>query len=213
MNTIGRALVAAMLLGGLALLFAVPVTDAAPQAADVASAARGPLADNINNDDPDELCGSSNPRKRKKCHYNGWDLRRSRDNGNDNGHTMNLAAVDPSATGARVTVDGLSVELWKSSDTPVVNTPLIIVVKGEGAAIERVWWWAEGPVYTGPFADDLAFVGTQSYECGGAQPCAWTWPVTAKYLGPYMLHARVRDTSGREVQTDWKFETVETPSR
>jgi hypothetical protein len=59
--------------------------------------------------------------------------------------------------------------------------------------------------------DDLAFVGEQSHDCGGIQPCSWSWPVVTKYLGPYMVHAKIRDTSGREIQTDWKFESIEHP--
>jgi hypothetical protein len=50
-----------------------------------------------------------------------------------------------------------------------------------------------------------------SHDCGGARPCAWSWPVVVRYLGPYMLHARIRDTAGREVQTDWRFQSTEHP--
>lgn len=200
-----RALLAAVLLGGLGVGLSAPVSDAAPP---VTGSPIGDRVNEINDNDPDELCGSGNPRKQKKCRYNGWDNLNQNDN--DDQEMYQASNVDPSATGARVTVDGLSVELWKSSESPVINTPLVIVIKGEGAAIERIWWWAEGPVYTGPYADDLAFIGTQTYACAGMEPCTWTWPVTPKYHGPYTLHARVRDTSGREVQTDWQFGTVQT---
>lgn len=215
MHAVWRALLAALLLGGLGVGFSAPVSDASPQSFRPVSDVRGPVAEaglgdrvyDVNDNDPDELCGSDNPRKQKKCRYNGWDNLNQNDN--DDQEMYQASVLDPSATGARVTVDGLSVELWKSSESPVINTPLVIVVQGDGAAIERVSWWAEGPVYTGPYAEDLAFIGTQTYECAGVNPCVWTWPVTAKYVGTYMLHARVRDTAGREVQTDWKFETVE----
>lgn len=205
MSMIVRLVLALVLLGGPALWFTATETDAAQQFAPLPSDVRGPLADNINNDDPDEVCRSGNPRKRKKCHYNGWDVLLN--NGNDNGAIV--LASDTNAPGITVTVDGLTVELSRTADPPTINAPFVISVKGSGAAIERVSWWVEGPVPSGPFADDLAFTGTATYDCTGSQPCAWSWPVVARYLGPYMLHAKVRDTSGREVQTDWKFDTVE----
>jgi hypothetical protein len=195
---------AALLVGGPAFWFSASDTDASAQfVAAVPAGVYGPLADNINNKDPDEVCGSGNPRKRKKCHYNGWDLNM---NGNDNAVTV--VASDTTAPGITVTVDGLTVELTRTADPPVLNAPFVVSVKGSGAAIEKVSWWVEGPVPSGPFVDDLAFTGMQNYDCAGQQPCAWSWPVVARYLGPYMLHARVRDTNGREVQTDWKFDTV-----
>ena len=207
MSTIWRMALAALLVGGPAFWFSATETDAASQfVAPVPTDVYGPLADNINNDDPDEVCGSSNPRKRKKCHYNGWDLNT---NGNDNGAVV--LASDTTAPGVTVTVDGLTVELTRTADPPVLNAPFVVSLKGSGAAIEKVSWWAEGPVPSGPLVDDLAFIGMQNYDCGGQQPCAWSWPVVARYLGPYMLHARVRDTNGREVQTDWKFDTVQAP--
>ena len=206
MSTIWRMVLAALLVGGPAFWFSATETDAAPQFAAVPTGVYGPLADNINNKDPDEVCGSSNPRKRKKCHYNGWDLNT---NGNDNMPVV--LASNTTAPGETVTVDGLSVELTRTADPPTLNAPFVVSVKGSGAAIEKVSWWVEGPVPSGPFPDDLAFTGMANYDCAGQQPCAWSWPVVARYLGPYMLHARVRDTSGREVQTDWKFVTVQAP--
>jgi hypothetical protein len=194
-----RALVALLLIGGPAIWLPTHELDAAPQFEGAELVARGPAWGK--KDDPDDLCGSSNPRKQKKCHFNGWD------NWNDNAHDNDneVVATDPATSGATITQDGLTVELWRSTENPVVNAPMALAVKGDGAAIERVWWWAEGPVYTGPYGDDLAFVGTMSYDCGGSQPCAWSWPAVTRYSGWYMLHARIRDTAGREVQTDWKF--------
>jgi len=205
-NVIWRTVLAALLVGGPTFWFSATETDAAAQFVTAATEVRGPAADNINNKDPDEVCGSSNPRKRKKCHYNGWD---QNTNGNDN--AVYIVASNTTAPGDTVTVDGLSVELSRTAEPPTLNAPFVISVKGSGAAIEKVFWWVEGPVQSGPFVDDLAMTGTMTYDCAGAQPCAWSWPVVARYLGPYMLHARVRDTSGREVQTDWKFDPVEAP--
>ena len=208
MSWIWRTVLAALLVGGPAWWFSVGITDAAPDLAGAVTPVRGPAADNINNKDRDELCGSGNPRKQKKCHFNGWDLN-TNGNDNDNG----VVASSTNAPGDVVTVDGLTVELSRSTDPPAINAPFAVSVKGSGAPIERVWWWAEGPVYQGPFVDDLAFTGTASFDCGGSDPCAWSWPVVTRYLGPYMLHARVRDRTGREVQTDWKFDTVESRRR
>jgi hypothetical protein len=205
MNWVWRALVAVVLVGGPTFWLSATTTDAAFHAGDAPTIVHAPAG--ANKDDPDDLCGSGNPRKQKKCHFNGWDLN-TNGNGNDN---VPLNYVDPNATGAQVVVDGLSVALWRSAESPVINAPISLAVTGDGAAIERVWWWAEGPVYTGPFVDDLAFVGEQSHDCGGAQPCSWSWPAVTRYLGPYTLHARVRDVNGREVQTDWKFESVQHP--
>lgn len=204
MSWIWRALLAVVLVGGPAIWFPASTTNALGQFDGATTSVRGPVADNINNDDPDELCGSGNPRKRKKCHYNGWDLNV---NGNDNGDIM--FAADTTAPVRSVTVDGLTVELSRTAEPPVVNAPFVVSVKGDGAAIQHVSWWAVGPVYTGPFVDDLAFTGTMTYDCAGSQPCAWSWPVVARYLGTYTLHAKVRDTAGREVQTDWTFVTIE----
>jgi hypothetical protein len=205
-NSFWRLVVALALVGAPAFWFSTNVTDAAPELAGSITGVRAPLSDNVNDNDRDELCGSGNPRKQKKCHFNGWD--NVNDNGNDNDASM---AIDSMAPGGIVTVDGLTVELFRTAEPPVLNAPFVVSVKGSGAPIERVSWWVEGPVHQGPYVDDLAFTGMANYECNGSQPCAWSWPVVARYLGPYMLHARVRDTAGREVQTDWKFETVEAP--
>ena len=204
MRILVRMMLAALLLGVPAFWLPVAETDAAPQLSAVPSDLRGPLADNINNDDRDELCNSGNPRKRKKCHYNGWDVNL---NGNDN----DVVVMSSSTTipGIAMTVDGLTVELIRTAEQPTINAPFVVSVKGSGAAIAQVSWWVEGPVPSGPFADDLAFTGTATYDCSGAQPCAWSWPVVARYLGPYMLHAKVRDTNGREVQADWQFHTIQ----
>jgi hypothetical protein len=209
MSWIWRMLLAVVLVGGPAIWFPTAAADALVQADRPATSVWGPLADNINNDDPDELCGSSNPRKRKKCHYNGWDLNQ---NGNDNDGVVVMSSTT-SAPGESVTVDGLTVELTRTAELPTLNAPFVVSVKGDGAAIEKVFWWAEGPAQSGPYVDDLVQIGTMTYDCGGSRPCAWSWPVVVRYLGSYTLHARVRDTSGREVESVWKFDPVDAPNR
>src|SRR4051812_29553347 len=101
MNWLWRALVAIVLVGGPIFWLPATSTDAAFQPDANETAVRGPAADK--KDDPDDLCGSANPRKQKKCHYNGWDQNR---NGNDNDSPV---LGDATATGAKVTLDGLSV--------------------------------------------------------------------------------------------------------
>ena len=206
MNMIWRTVLAALLIGGPAFWFSATETDAATQFAAPATDARGPLADNINNDDPDEVCGSSNPRKRKKCHYNGWD---QNTNGNDN--DADRAGLEHD--GARRDRHGGRPDRRAEPDGRPAGAERAVRLEHQGERRRDresiVVGRRAGP--SGPFVDDLAFAGMQTYDCAGAQPCAWSWPVVARYLGPYMLHARVRDTNGREVQTDWKFDTVQAP--
>jgi hypothetical protein len=206
MSLIVRLVLAMILVGGPAIWFSMTVTEAAAQPSTVTEV-RGPLTD-INDNDPDEVCRSGNPRKQKKCHYNGWE---SRVNNNDNGSTVLASDSSVPLQAAVASVDGLTLELSRTAEPPAMNSPFVVSLKGDGASIERVWWWTEGPVQSGPFVDDLAMLGEQSYSCSGAQPCSWSWPVVARYLGPYTLHAKVRDTAGREVQADWKFDTIEQP--
>jgi hypothetical protein len=207
-----RAVIAALLVVGPMLWLPVAATDAASMSAGETGDVQAALA---KKDDPEDLCGSSNPRKQKKCHYNGWDNDNWNQNGNDN-HNDNSGDVDPWngvgtdpwLAGLPAAHDGLTVELWKSTDSPALNAPLMVAVKGDGAQIARIWWWAEGPVYENRHADDMAHIGEQAFDCAGAQPCAWSWNVFPRDAGIYFLHARIRDTSGREVQTDWRFGTT-----
>ena len=211
MRRIWRALVAVLLVTGPMFWLPTATTDAASVSDGGASGAEAVYG---KKDDPEDLCGSSNPRKQKKCRYNGWDNDNwweNDNNHNDNDHHhdgWNGVGTDPSMAGISVINEGLVVELWKSSDTPALNTPLIVAVKGDGAQIARVWWWAEGPVYEHRHQDDMAHIGEQAYDCAGAQPCAWSWSVFPRDAGTYVLHARIRDVNGRELQTDWRFGTT-----
>src|SRR6185503_6319168 len=119
--------------------FSASETDAAPQFVAPSTDVRGPAADNINNNDPDEVCRSSNPRKRKKCHYNGWEA-----STNDNtapAVVMSNPVTVAAAPGNTVTVDGLTVELSRTAEPPTMNAPFVVSVKGSGAAIAQVSWW------------------------------------------------------------------------
>lgn len=210
-----RALVAVLLVVGPMLWLPVSATDAASMR--MSASVDDVQAVRAEKDDPEDLCGSSNPRKQKKCRYNGWDNDNWNGNGNDNddnandndsANYWNGVGTDPWLAGVPVTQDGLTVELWKSADSPAINAPLAVAVKGDGSQISRIWWWAEGPVYENRHGDDMAHLGAQYYECAGVQPCAWSWTVIPRDVGTYVLHARIRDTAGREIQTDWRFATT-----
>jgi hypothetical protein len=193
MGWIWRAIIAALLVGGPAFLLPVAVTSAASSVRDAVSEVRGPA----NADDPEDLCGSANPRKQKKCKYNGWD--NDNWNGNDNDDAQ-VAAPDLASS-----VDGLRVTLWRSTETPVRNAPLMLAVRGEGAPIARVSWTATGPTAENIYGDDLAHLGELWYDCAGVQPCAWSWTVMPRHTGYYSVHARVQDTAGRQTEVVWQF--------
>ncbi|MCC7368469.1 MAG: hypothetical protein IT306_08605 [Chloroflexi bacterium] len=185
---------AALLLLGAPVLLAptgivMAAGDLALQGASVLSPAAG-----INNDDPDELCRSGNPRKQKKCRYNGWD--------NDNAWTTGGGPDARSIGSAR---SGLTVELWRSNEWPKANSNLTLAVKGDQAPISQVSWRAVGPTADDPAGDDMAHRGEQTYDCAGAVPCAFAWNVVPRYSGYYAVYAKVRDTSGNEAELVWKF--------
>jgi hypothetical protein len=208
-----RALVAALLLGGTALWVPVAATNAAGPFGSTGTTVQAPFAqdnDNSDNDDGDNDAADNNSNDNDVADDN------ANDNGEDNDNDVSTSTdpnvpTDPSQTGAQVSNADLTVDLWKSNERPVVNTPFQIAVTGNGAPIERIWWWADSPGGAGPAGDDLGHRGVQSLDCGGAQPCVQNWPVVARNVGWYHLHARVRDTSGREVQTDWFFLVSENP--
>jgi hypothetical protein len=223
MHWIWRALVAGLLLGGTIIWVPTMATAASTSSA---TAVRAPAGDNHDNDEKDENDnhiendnhvendnqaendnhGEENDNwVENDNHVDNGNLNdNASDNWNDNDSGATGTPVDQGNTGAQVNVDGLTVDLWRSTDYPVVNTPFQLAVTGNGAPIERVWIWAEGPSGdAGPAGDDFAVAGELSHNCGGAQPCAQNWQVVARNVGYYNIHARVRDTSGREVQTDW----------
>ena len=189
MRRIWRAVLALLLVVGPALWMPA-LGEAATDIALSETTVQGPAA-GINNNDPDELCRSGNPRKQKKCKYNGWD--------NDNrasGNDSRILATSP---------DGLVVELWRSNEWPERNKPLTLAVKGDASPIAQVAWRATGPTSDDPDGGDMAHLGEQTYDCSGAVPCAYAWTVTPRYDGHYTVYARVRDTFGGEAELTWTF--------
>ena len=232
MHWIWRALVAGLLLGGAMVWVPTMTTDAATPIGSNSSAARGPAEqdndqgdnnqddnsqddNNQDNDDDDNVDDADNG----NTNGNANDNDSAGDNGNTNGNANdNDAAPAPTATpvpgppGSTTTSQGhgeivnngdLSVELFRSTSNPIVDTPFQIGVIGNGTPIDRIWWWADNPGGNG--GDDFGHAGEVSHSCGGAQPCSGNWTIVGRNVGWYTIHARVRATDGREVQTDWTF--------
>lgn len=205
-----RALVAAVIIGGTALWAPVAATNAAGPFGATGSTAQAPFfRDNRDNDDDDNVDNADNSdNSQGEDNDNDVPANNGNDNAADNANdndglpTNPGVPTDPSGIGASVTSADTTVELWKSNERPVVNQPFLISVTGSGNQMGQVWWWAESPNPTG---DDMGAQGVQMYECGGVQPCGQTWTVVARNVGYYRIYARVRDISGREVQTEWYF--------
>jgi hypothetical protein len=239
-NVIWRLLVAALLLGG-AVIWVPAMSTAASAPTDVANpAVRGPLAqdnddnseddnaedDNFDGDNDNDSSSDNNDgvdNDNASDNDNDWASDNDNDNFSDNDNDADPAPTstpvpgstvpnDPNNAGAQVTNGDLTVDLWRSTDRPVVNTPFQLGVTGSGAPIERVWIWADAPGgNAGPANDDFAWTGERSRDCGGINPCDQSWTLIARNVGYYNIHAKVRDTSGREVQTDWYVLFSENP--
>ena len=207
MRGIWRVVVALLLVGAPAFWMPTVDVDAASTRASAGLTAQGPAG--INNDDPEELCKSGNPRKQKKCKYNGWDNGNWRNVNNDNDGDMVAAA--PALFSGASTENGLTVQLWRSTDAPTPNFPLTLEVTGDGGAISAVSWRSTGPTADNPTGDDIGNYGELSHDCAGARPCVWTWTVTPRHNGYYSVYAKVRDTSGQEIETVWRFTAGEPP--
>jgi len=174
--------------------------------------------DSSDNGSSDNTSGNNNNNDNTSGNSNNNDNTSGNNNNNDNGSTgvsndpvppqpNNGAQPNPSdTTGAHQQNGNLGVDLSRTADKPVVNNAFQITITGSGAPIESVSWWADGGgANAGPNNDDLAHVGTLSSPCNGANPCSASWMVTPRNVGFYTIHAKVRDTSGNEVQTNWQF--------
>jgi len=230
MNWIWRALTAALLLGGTMLLVPAMTTDASAPFGAASTGVRSPARDanenaardNEEKDNEDNVADNNEDNDNALDNENDNDPVPENDNASDNDNDSsgstgnpgdpNTIPTDPNRAGMQVQNGDLTVDLWRSTDRPVVNTPFQLAVTGSGAPIERVWIWAESPGgNAGPAGDDFALTGERSHSCGGANPCSQNWTLIARNVGTYQIHARVRDTSGREVQTDWTALFSENP--
>jgi hypothetical protein len=181
MNGMWRALVAGLLLGGMALWLPSTALQAASVPGTDGIAVYAPAASNDN--DP---CLSGNPRKHKKCNFNGG---------------VPNPGGDPSQNG------DLKVELWLSANHVAANVPFTITVTGSGTPIDQVWWWTDQASLTP--SDSPTNPGTVVQGCGGTNPCVLAANLIARGPGWYNFHGRVRDTSGREAQQDLPFLVTE----
>ncbi len=116
--------------------------------------------------------------------------------------------TDASRTGLQVKNGDLTIDLWLGMDHAVLNTPMGLTVTGSGAAIDRVYWWAEGP---GEGAGNPSSMGVQTKECGGSVGCVGYWEITPRSVGVYFVYSRVRDTGGREVETVRRVQVASNP--
>lgn len=231
MNWKWRAIAGTLLLAGTIVWLPMAVTtNAATPLGSASSVVRGPLADdnadnsgdNGNSDNDSSDNGNTNDNSSGNANTNNNDNTSGNGNNNNNDNTTgatNEPAPPPppppnsstqpnpnDVTGAHQQNGNLGVDLGRTAEKPVVNTPFQVTVTGTGAPIESVSWWADGGgAEAGPNNDDLAHVGTMTAACNGTNPCSASWPVVARNVGFYTLHAKVRDTSGNEVQTDWQF--------
>jgi len=210
-------------------------TNAAAPLGSASTIVRGPAGDNndssdndsSDNDDSDNSgsdnsSGNNNNNDNSSGNSNNNDNTSGNSNNNNNDNASTGVSNDPvppppppnsgpqpnpnDKTGAHQQNGNLAVDLGRTADKPVVNNAFQITVTGSGAPIESVSWWADGGgSNAGPNNDDMAHVGTLSSPCNGANPCSASWMVVPRNVGFYTIHAKVRDTSGNEVQTDWQL--------
>lgn len=216
MHWIWRALVAGLLLGGA--IFWVPAmsTNAATPFGNATNlAVYGPAAQDNDEDDNDEDNDQADDNNDNDDGNNN-DNDTAGDNGNTNGNANDNDDPAPTPTptpvpgspvsqgnGEIITNGDLQIELFRSRVDPIVNNSFQIGVIGSGTPIERIWWWADNPGGNG--GDDFGHAGEVGQDCGGASPCSGNWTIVGRNVGWYTIHAKVRATDGREVQTDWHF--------
>jgi hypothetical protein len=203
MSGIWRVVVVLLLIGVPALLAPALGVDAANDLAAHETTARDSEREKAK-----ETCKSSNPRKQKKCHYNGWDNGNWRDlpdgEDNDNEDEVLASTANPTMSTAS-TAGGLTVELWRSSEAPAPHAPLNLTVTGSGGSVTMVSWRSTGPTADDPVGGDMAHLGELTFDCAGVVPCSNTWTVTPRYPGYYAVYAKVRDVTGTEAEVVWKF--------
>jgi len=228
MNWKWRALAGTLLLAGTVIWLPMAVTtNAAAPLGSASSTVRGPVADdNADNggSDNDSSDNGSSDNNNNNDNTSGNSNNNDNSSGNSNNNDNNSTGVsnDPvpppppanggpqpnpgDVTGAHQQNGNLFVDLGRTAEKPVVNTAFQITVSGGGAPLESVSRYADGGgANAGPNNDDIAHVGTLTAACNGTNPCSASWPVVTRNVGFYTIHAKVRDTSGNEVQTNWQF--------
>jgi hypothetical protein len=142
-------------------------------------ALNGPAAQD--NDNLAEECSSSNPRKQKKCNYDGGTPYQN-DNGDNGG-------------GTPAPVGGISVSNANPGDGETVS----FTVNVSGNDLNQVWWWV-----TGYSADDndndssLTDGSTHFADCNGQSTCSQTATIPTGAPGTLTIHAVANDHEGRQ---------------
>lgn len=207
MRLFWRVLFAALLLGGISLWFQHAVTAAAARIESDQTVVRAPAT----RDDNDNALGEDNDNNDNNDDNDNHD-NDNHDNDNDSNVQVvdndNDIPTDASQTGLQVQSGDLTIDLWLGMDHAVVNKTMGLAVTGSGAEIDRVYWWAVGP---GSGDGNPSSMGVQTHECGGANPCTGSWEITPRSVGLYYVYARVRDTSGREVETVRRVQVASNP--
>jgi hypothetical protein len=65
-----------------------------------------------------------------------------------------------------------------------------VTARGDNG-ISRIWWWATD-------TDEDSLRDTHTHDCGGSDPCRFTWSASARDAGTFTIHVRARDRRGDE---------------
>jgi len=153
--------------------------------ASTVSAASGPGAvyspANDDNDNQYEDCGTGNPRKDKKCHYNTPNV--DNDNADNDGN-------GPISGDAPVTT------LEISNADPQRGETLRYVAVARGSDLDQISWWVTD--YSNRDAPFLTNNEAHNAACDGSSYCQQYVEITAGNEGTFTFHAKSRDRHGRE---------------
>ena len=159
----------------------VTTASASSSATSRSEAVNSPAADNDNV--PSE-CGSGDPRKQKRCHYDSPNV------DNDNNGPAN---------GGGDSTQPPSVNIPVSNADPNVGNTVGFNVVASGYQLSEVSWWISD--YRSDDNDnDGGFLDGQPHSvgCGGNNSCSQYNEVTPHHRGTFTIHGKARDQQGRE---------------
>ena len=134
------------------------------------------------NDNVYEDCGTGNPRKDKKCHFN------TPNSDNDNGDRNDGAGPIPgNPPGGTIEVSNMD---------PNRGDNIRFTVIASGTELDQVWWWVtnyNNGNNTYPVNGEVHYGG-----CGGNNYCQQQVQINAGNPGTFTIHAKSRDRQGRE---------------
>ena len=172
----------------LAFIFAFALVAATPhlgRSIATATASTGPLAsgqETVNaplndNESQEELCNSGNPRKQKKCNFNRADGLDDNDNADD---------PPPFLTAAVSNAD------------PEEDETIALTLHAWGTEITEVWWWVPDESDDNG-NDNEEFVNVAHVQSCDSQDDCWRLSeLTPRHEGVFRIHAKARDSRGRE---------------